>query len=133
MKVVEKDSEMNDGMKNEVKFEGKISDHYKPLMDYVLLQHIKNDTTAGGLVMPEAWRERKHMLPVAAVGPQVTVVKEGEWVFMAPNVKAYVIELFGEEYIQVREIDIYATISKEFVDIDTDIRLSKLGLKSETN
>ncbi len=88
----------------------------KPLGDRVVLKSLENDeTTASGIVLPGAAKEKPQMAEVTAVGPggvvdgnEVTMqVKVGDKVIYSKYAGTEV-KINGEELIIVRQSDILA-------------------------
>ena len=88
----------------------------KPLGDRVVLKSLENDeTTASGIVLPGAAKEKPQMAEVTAVGPggivdgnEVTMqVKIGDKVIYSKYAGTEV-KINGEELIIVRQSDILA-------------------------
>ncbi len=91
----------------------------EPLEDRVVVQPLEaEETTKGGIVLPDTARERPQQGKVIAVGPGKTLesgeraepaVKKGDTVVYA-KYGGMEIEVDGEEYMILRESDILATV-----------------------
>jgi len=93
----------------------------KPLEDRVLLKQSEaEETTAGGIVLPDTAKEKPQRGKVIAAGPgklldsgergQMTL-KKGMEVFYGKYVGTD-IKIDGEEYVLIRESDVMAIIEK---------------------
>ncbi|HEY3243395.1 MAG TPA: co-chaperone GroES [Phycisphaerae bacterium] len=92
---------------------------FNPLDDRVLIQQSEaEETTAGGIVLPDAAREKPQRGKVIAVGPGKLLdsgqraklsVKTGDEVYYG-KYSGTEVEMNGEKYVIVRESDILAVI-----------------------
>ena len=90
----------------------------RPLEDRVVVQRFEaEETTAGGIVLPDSAREKPQQGKVIAVGPGKLLEKSGERAQMSVKVGDRVfygkyagteVELNGEEYVILRESEILA-------------------------
>lgn len=90
--------------------------NFRPLGDRVLLQRLEmEDVTSGGIIIPDAAKERAQTCQVIAVGPGrldsngkliVMNVKAGDKVYVGK----YAGTEAGDEYIIVREEDILGIV-----------------------
>ena len=94
-------------------------DKIKPLHDRVLVKRIEmEDTTAGGIVIPDAAKEKAQMGKVEATG-QGRVTSEGKTIPMA--VKAGDVIFFGkytgteagDEHLIIREDEILGVVEEQ--------------------
>jgi chaperonin GroES len=93
----------------------------KPLDDRVLIQQCKaEETTAGGIVLPDAAQEKPQMGTVVAAGPGKLLdsgarselsVKVGDVVYYGKYAGTEV-KIDGDEFIICRESDILAVVAK---------------------
>jgi len=93
----------------------------KPLDDRVLVKQSQaEETTAGGIVLPDTAQERPQRGKVIAVGPGKLLdsgergkmgLKKGNEVFYG-KYSGTEIKIDGEEYVILRESDILAIIEK---------------------
>lgn len=91
----------------------------KPLGDRVVVKpKAKDETTVGGIVLPDTASEKPQQGDVLAVGPGKTLdngkrlsleVKEGDTVLFAKYAGTEV-KLDGEEYLVIRESDLLAVV-----------------------
>ncbi|MBS3733473.1 MAG: co-chaperone GroES [Phycisphaerae bacterium] len=91
----------------------------KPLDDRVLLKQSEaEETTAGGIVLPDTAKEKPQRGKVVAVGPGKALdsgdraemsLKKGDEVFYGKYVGTD-IKIDGEEYVIIRESDVMAVI-----------------------
>ena len=107
--------------------EVKMSELYQPLSDYILVPYKETDKTPGGVIIPEAQREKQFFMEVLAVGKDCRFVKEGDFIIMAPNANAAVFEIAGSKYCQVREMNLFAIITPELVEMDRAAQLAKIN------
>ncbi len=99
----------------EVATETKIT--LKPLQDRVVVKPLPvEERTKGGIIIPDTAKERPQKGKVVAVGPgkkdEPTTVKVGDIVLFGKYAGTEV-EIDGEEYLIMRESDIYAIIEEE--------------------
>lgn len=90
----------------------------RPLDDRVVVEPFQaEESTAGGIILPEAAREKPHQGKVIAAGPGKLLEKSGERGQMSLSVGDVVfygkysgteIELTGEKYVVIRETDVLA-------------------------
>jgi chaperonin GroES len=93
----------------------------KPLHDRVIVQRIKEEeTTRGGIIIPDTAKEKPVEGKVMAVGPGKTLdngkvqaleVKEGDRVLFGKYAGTEV-KIQGEEHLIMREDDIIAIVEK---------------------
>jgi chaperonin GroES len=93
----------------------------KPLDDRVLIKQSEaEETTAGGIVLPDAAQEKPQRGKVKAVGPGKLLdsgqrgemgLKKGDEVFYG-KYSGTEIKIDGEEYVILRESDVLAIIEK---------------------
>jgi len=93
----------------------------KPLDDRVLLKQCDaEETTAGGIVLPDTAKEKPQRGKVVAVGPGKLLdsgkrgemsLKKGMEVFYGKYVGTEV-KIDGKEYVIIRETDVMAIIEK---------------------
>ncbi|NPA34574.1 MAG: co-chaperone GroES [Chlorobi bacterium] len=87
----------------------------KPLHDRVVVKPIEEEVTKSGIIIPDTAKERPQQGLVVAVGPgkkdEPTTVKVGEKVLFGKYAGTE-IEIDGEEYLIMRESDIYAIIEE---------------------
>ncbi|HAU38403.1 MAG TPA: co-chaperone GroES [Phycisphaerales bacterium] len=93
----------------------------KPLDDRVLLKQCEaEEKTAGGIVLPDAAKEKPQRGKVVAAGPgkmldsgerSKMVLKKGDEVFYGKYTGTE-IKIDGEEYVLIRESDVLAIIEK---------------------
>ncbi len=91
----------------------------KPLADKVLVQRIEAEsTTAGGIVLPEAAKEKPQQGKIVSAGPgkvlddgsvQKMQVKKGDLVLFTSYAGSE-IKLSGDEYLIMSESDILAIV-----------------------
>ena len=100
----------------------------------VLAMGSTKDTTDGGILLPEAAREKDDWFDVVLVGPDVTTVVVGDRV-LKPEVtilaskrgKDYDLEIDGKKCVVVEEDDIRVVHGAEEIDIGTpQARLEEL-------
>ena len=93
----------------------------KPLDDRVLVKQSKaEETTAGGIVLPDTAKEKPQRGKVVAVGPGKLLdsgkrgemsLKKGNEVFYGKYAGTE-IKIDGQEYVILRETDVLAVIEK---------------------
>ncbi len=93
----------------------------KPLDDRVLIKQTDaEETTAGGIVLPDAAREKQQRGKIIATGPGKLLdsgkrgdmsVKKGDDVFYGKYAGTE-IKIDGEDYVILRESDVLAVIGK---------------------
>ena len=93
----------------------------KPLDDRVLVKQSKaEETTAGGIVLPDTAKERPQKGKVIASGPGKMLdsgerspmsIKKGDEIFYA-KYSGTEIKIDGEDFIILRESDVLAVIGK---------------------
>ena len=94
---------------------------FKPIADKVIVKKIENEgQTSGGVIIPDTTQEGSRHAEVIAVGPG-RVLENGTR--MKPQVKpgdriiypkvGNILEVKGEEFYIVREIDILTILEKE--------------------
>ncbi len=93
----------------------------KPLDDRVLIKQTDaEETTAGGIVLPDAAREKQQRGKIIATGPGKLLdsgkrgdmsVKKGDDVFYGKYAGTE-IKIDGEDYVILRESDVLAIIGK---------------------
>ena len=93
----------------------------KPLDDRVLIQQSEaEETTAGGIVLPDTAKEKPQRGKVIAVGPGKLLdsgqrgtlsLKKGDKVFYGKYAGTE-IKIDGTEYVLIRETDVLAIIEK---------------------
>mgnify|MGYP001798248775 FL=1 len=82
----------------------------KPLADHVVAVREEAQTkTASGLYLPDNAKEKPVVATVAAVGPDVKSVKNGDKILYKEYLTTE-IKIDGTEYLNVKEEDILATI-----------------------
>lgn len=82
----------------------------KPLADYVVLQQEEaSSKTASGLYLPDNAQEKPKTAKVLAVGKDVKEVKVGDRVVYGGYSNTEV-KQDGQEYVLVKEENIYATV-----------------------
>ncbi len=82
-----------------------------PLADYVVMQQEEaKNKTASGLYLPDKGTEKPKFAKVLAVGPMVKDVKAGDRVIFGGYSNTD-IKVEGEEYLLVRNENIYAKLS----------------------
>ena len=91
----------------------------RPLGDRVVVKIVKEDKTAGGLVLPDTAQEKPQTGEIVAVGPgkmlengsRATMdVKEGEKILFA-KYSGTEVKLEGETYLLIAEKDILGVVS----------------------
>lgn|SRR3990167_5932344 len=110
-----------------IKGKVKMWELYKPISDYVLVPYKETDKTPGGVIIPEAQREKQFFMEVLAAGPDTRTVEVGDFIIMAPGAKAAVFEIAGSKYCQVREMDLFAVVTAELMEMDRAIQLERSG------
>jgi chaperonin GroES len=86
----------------------------KPLADRVIVKPADaEETTAGGIIIPDTAKEKPQRGTIMAVGPgkkdEPTTVKEGDTVLYG-KYSGTEISIDGSEYLIMRESDIFAVI-----------------------
>lgn len=86
----------------------------KPLADRVIVKPADaEETTAGGIIIPDTAKEKPQRGTIMAVGPgkkdEPTTVKEGDTVLYG-KYSGTEINVEGSEYLIMRESDIFAII-----------------------
>jgi len=94
----------------------------KPLDDRVLIKQCKaEETTAGGIVLPDTAQERPQRGKVVAVGPGKLLdsgqrgqmgLKKGDEVFYG-KFSGTEVKIDAEEYVLIKESDILAVVDKK--------------------
>jgi len=91
----------------------------RPLGDRVVVKIVKEDKTAGGLVLPDTAQEKPQTGEIVAVGPGKMMdngtraamdVKEGEKILFA-KYSGTEVKLEGETYLLIAEKDILGVVS----------------------
>lgn len=81
----------------------------KPLGDRLVVKpSTPEETTASGIIIPETAKEKPNKGTVMAVGENLTVVVGDE--IMYPKNAGTDIKVDGQEYLIMREPDVYAVI-----------------------
>lgn len=82
----------------------------QPLAEYVVAQQEEAETkTASGIYLPDKAAEKPKIAKVVAVGKKVQEVKVGDKIVFGGYSHAD-IKVEGEEYLLIKEEDIYAVI-----------------------
>lgn len=87
---------------------------FRPLADRVLLERAKaEEVTAGGIILPVNAdnSEKINVSVVRAVGPDVTVVKQGDWVTHLPYATEE-LTINGQQFGVARQEDILGVLEE---------------------
>ncbi len=94
----------------------------KVLLDKVVCEKIKEETTAGGLVLPGSTQEYTNKYQVIAVGEGILFdngtilkvdIKVGDIIY-APKAAGYKIDHGGKEYVVIRIDDVLAIVDRKY-------------------
>lgn len=87
-----------------------MSVNIKPLAEYVVAKQEEAETkTASGLYLPDKAAEKPKIAKVIAIGSKVKEVKSGDKIIYGGYSHSD-IKIGGQEYILIKEEDIYAII-----------------------
>lgn len=83
----------------------------KPLGHKIVVERTQAvDKTAGGIVIPDTAKEKPEQGKVVAVGKDVEEIKVGD-VIVFGNFAATEVKVGGNEYLIVREKEVFAVVS----------------------
>lgn len=99
------------------------AEYITPTRDYVVVELVKEEETAGGVMIPEHLQEETLGLPVAATGPDVKGIEIGDLVM--PVGLGNTMSIFGKEYLWVESYNVLAIVKPEAAEINTEIKREK--------